>query len=262
MKILVIRHDVFGDVFVVSCVCRGLKEKYPGCTVDFLCNVGYEIVIANNPYIDHIVREDDNSYDLVLPIDHANQWDDWMPRVHCRIAGVEFHAPEVYFSDAELQAAEQYKGVIALATTAGWKSRRYNHWAEVAQELAKRYRVVQVDNGLTVPGIEHPQLDVRQAMAVINAACLYLGIDSLPLHVAAATCTPAVVVMCATGAEIQYLPCSVILRTFPYKNWGDLRCVGGIDDIDPMIVVGEVIKKLSSPQAIVQYTDGDGNFVK
>lgn len=262
MKILVIRHDVYGDVLVVSSVFRGLKEKYPGCITHYWCNPGYDAVVENNPYIDGIVHGNDGTYDLVLPIDHSNQWNDWMPKVHCRIASVPYHPQEVWFTPTELTWAEQYVGCVAVATTAGWPGRRYKHWLEALKPLKDRFRFVQVDLGGDVyKGIEHPRLTVRQAMAVVNVAALYVGVDSLMMHVAAACCTPMVVVMGATGAEIQYLPCSSIVRPYEYAGWGDEAGVyrEGIE-VAPEVVTGEILKKIGVP-IIVQHTDCDGNIL-
>lgn len=252
---------MMGDVMVMTSVLPGLAKKYPGATIDFCTNVGYDASLENNPYIHQVVRSDDGSYDLVLRIDHSDQWDAPMNAVHCRIAGVEVNPPELYFTDAELQFGKQYEVCIAFAHTAGWVSRRYRHWPEVVTSLRKKYRLVQIDNGAhVVEGIEHPSLDVRHAMSVVNAAGLYLGVDSLFMHVAAACCVPQVVVMCATGAELQYMPCSTVIRPFPFKSIWDADCVGGIE-IEPEIVIGEVVRKISSPQVIVQRTDEEGRII-
>lgn len=257
MKILVIRHDVLGDVFLVSSVFPGLRKKYPDATLDYFFNPGYGDLLQGNPFIDHFVHEDDGSYDLVLPIDHASCWDDWMPKVHCRIAGVDFHPPEIYFTDDEIAFGRQYEGCIALATGAGWMSRRYNHWPEVVAVLKKSYRIVQIDLMPNVDdGIEHARIDIRHGAALVNAAALYLGVDSLFMHVAAACCTPSVVCFGATDISIQYVPCCTALRPKPWVSLFDHEYLNGIE-LPPEAVI-QAVRERAGWHVITEMTDGAG----
>lgn len=230
MNILVIRHDMHGDVLVATSILPGLKRKYPGCEIDFLCNPGYEHVLQNNPYIRSVVHADSGNYDLRLAIDHATHWDRWMPVVHCEQAGVEFSAPQIFLSASEAAQAPM-DGTVALAGAAGWPSRRYAHMEGLSTVLKLLYpglQFVQVDNGPDM-GIEHPKMTVREMIAFLSRCCLLISVDSLPMHVGAALGMPMILIMGITGPEIQYVPNATIVRKAPYTSWGDVRKQTPID---------------------------------
>lgn len=232
MNILVVRHDMHGDILVMTSILPGLKKKYPGCEIDFLVNPGYEHVLANNTYIRDVVHADAKDYDLRLVIDHSVRWDRWMPMVHCEQAGVEFAPPQIFLSPSEAAQAPM-EGTVALSSAAGWASRRYAHMPGLATVLKLLYpglNFVQIDNGPDLdPKIEHPKMKVREMIAFLSRCCLLVGVDSLPMHVGAALGVPMVLLMGITGPEIQYVPNATIIRKGPYTSWGDPRKQQPID---------------------------------
>ena len=216
MKILVNRNDCHGDILAATSVLLGLQEKYPDAEIHFQVGGGYSRVLQNNPRIDQIILGRDGHYDVVIPyLDHHSQWSDHMPRVHCRIAGVPFNPPELYLTEAEFEAQREYKGYITVANQAGWKTREYEHMQIVVDCLKDKYPMVQNDLGDDM-GIAHPRLSLREAAAVMAQSKLYLGIDTVFLHMAAALQKPMVSVMGQTCVEgnnySQYAPYATEIR--------------------------------------------------
>lgn len=216
MKILVNRNDCHGDILAATSVLPGLQEKYPGAEIHFQVGGGYSRVLQNNPRIDKIILGRDGHYDVVIPyLDHHSQWNDHMPRVHCRIAEVPFNPPELYLTEAELEAQREYSGYIVVANQAGWKTREYEHMQAVVDHLKGWYHMVQIDLGPDM-GIPHPTLSLREAAAVMAQSSLYLGIDTVFLHMAAALHRPMVLVMGQTCVEgnnySQYAPYATEVR--------------------------------------------------
>ncbi len=94
--------------------------------------------------------------------------------------------------------------VLAVFARAGWETRTYLGWKEVAHTLARgepRCAVLGFD-GLVLPCCTAPDpMPLRELAAVMAACDLVLTGDSGPLHLAAALGVPSVAVFCATNPE-------------------------------------------------------------
>lgn len=91
--------------------------------------------------------------------------------------------------------------VVALFQRAGWETRTYRHWRQVAKALADSGCTVLGFDGEVLPCCKQPFPMPLRALAGVIAACdLVVTGDSGPLHLAAAVGTPSVSVFCCTGA--------------------------------------------------------------
>lgn len=258
-KILVQRRDCLGDVLVGTSVLPGLRQKYPNATIDFLATQGYHVPLLNNPYLNSIVHDaDPTQYDLHIVLDHHRQWDMTMAACHCRDAGVPFHAPELYFTEEEEKFGAEHKGCIAWASHAGWANRRYAHWDRVIPALVSfGFDIVAVDLNRRLPtGVRKGNLSLREAFAVIKYSSLYLGVDTVFMHAASACCVPQVVIMGATGVEIQYIPCSTILRPKPFVEMAFMGAE--LIDVPSADVIAAVLASLDNGEVVIQHTDNEG----
>lgn len=57
-RILVIRLSAMGDVLLTTPVIRWLKHRFPDSTIDFLVKRRFAPILANNPYVDHVLAFD------------------------------------------------------------------------------------------------------------------------------------------------------------------------------------------------------------
>lgn len=211
--VLVERIDCQGDVLVATSVLPGLAKKYPKAAIDFRVGRGYDFALQHNPYIrDVLYKNTRRKYDYHYKLEHHYQWNDQMARVHCRIAGVPFNPPELHLTEKELDKAERWRNHTAVAFKAGWKSRQCPN---LQYALSGMGNVVQLDNGPTVSSsFEHPTLTLREAAAIMAVSKLYIGIDTVFMHMAVALGKPMVLCMGPTGPEKQYVPNATIIRPF------------------------------------------------
>ncbi|MCJ7761377.1 methyltransferase domain-containing protein [Candidatus Bathyarchaeota archaeon] len=225
-SILVERFDVHGDVLVATSVLPGLKEKYPHAKIDWHVRTGFDFALQNNPYIRTIIQgpvsdiiELHSKYDIVIPIEHHNKWSKPMAWVHCDEAGVPVHRPELYLTLAELRAVpERLRQRVLVANKAGWKSRECPNLTQVLNDIATD-EYLQIDSASPISShIEQFHGTLREVAAVMKFAKLYIGIDTVFMHMAVALYIPMVLFLGPTGPESQWIPDSVFLRPFVHLN--------------------------------------------
>lgn len=225
-RVLVDRLDVHGDVLVCTSVLPGLREKYPDAKIDWHVRKGYGFALENNPYINRIipgpVNKFDTDYDLVVTPDHHGRWNKPMAMIHCEQAGVEFHKPELYLTQEEINAVpEELRDAIVVANTAGWSSRVCPNLNPVLTELTEidHHWMVQLDNGPDISSsIGHTKLTLREAAALMHHAKLYIGIDTVFMHMAVALGKPMVLCMGPTDQYTQYTPNATIIKPYEWTN--------------------------------------------
>lgn len=226
-KILVDRLDVHGDVLVATSILPGLKEKYPDSTIAWHVRRGFGFALTNNPYIDIIVLgplhgDYRKGYDIVVTPDHHYAWSKPMAQVHCEQAGVPLHKPELYFDPIELSAVpERHKNRIIIANHAGWRSRECPNLNQVLCDLSEHHsEMLQADNGKAIcDSIDHyPELSLRQIAARMHFAKLYIGIDTVFMHMAVACGIPMVLCMGPTDQYTQYIPNATVIKPFKHRN--------------------------------------------
>ena len=216
-------------MLVATSILPGLAEKFPGAKIDWHVRRGYDFSLINNPYINKIIYGPTTSakgsyrdgYDLVFAPDHHMAWNKPMAQVHCDQAGVPLHKPELYMTTEEIdQFGDRYNEYIVVSNTAGWGSRVCPNLSNVLAELADTHKdMVQVDNGRDIADkIDHPKLTLRQAAAIMADASLYIGIDTVFMHMAVAFGVPMVLCMGPTDQKTQYIPNSTVIKPYAWDN--------------------------------------------
>ena len=225
-SILVERLDVHGDVLVATSVLPGLKERYPHAKIDWHVRSGFDFALQHNPHIRSIIQGPVSDkaalykkYDLVLPIEHHMRWNKPMVWIHCEEAGVQIHRPELYFTRTELkEVPERLKQRILVANKAGWKSRECPNLTAVLNDIATD-EFLQIDNAPPMSShIEQYHGSLREVAAIMKFAKLYIGIDTVFMHMAVALQIPMVLFLGPTGPETQWIPDAEFLRPFVHLN--------------------------------------------
>jgi len=221
--ILVTRLDVHGDVLVGTSVLPGLREQYPDAEIDWHVRSGYGQLLEYNPYLRKVWQgpfdEIPEVYDKSYSLDHHYQWDRPMAQVYCDTCGVPLHRPEIYLNEAERKLAANNTGLILVANKAGWRSRECATLPDVLSELAANYpMMLQVDMGTPIRNIKRFDGTLRQVAALMSTASLYIGIDTVFMHMAVALNRPMVLCMGPTGPESQYIPGASFCRLFKHHN--------------------------------------------
>jgi hypothetical protein len=225
-KILVDRLDVHGDVLVATSILPGLKEKYPDATIDWHVRRGYDFALQNNNYINKIIqgpaKDYRRGYDLVVTPDHHMSWYGPMAKVHCDQADVPLNKPQLHFTREELNAVPmKHRGKVLVANAAGWNSRVCPNLSNVLAEMTEHHpEMLQVDNGRPIAdGIDHfPKLSLREVAARMYYAKLYIGIDTVFMHMAVALEVPMVLCMGPTDQKTQYIPNATVIKPYEWDN--------------------------------------------
>ena len=77
MKILILKLAAIGDVLRTTSILKGLKDKYPGCTIDWVARKGSADILKNNKLIDNLFLLDkdlnNTDYGLVISLDDEDE---------------------------------------------------------------------------------------------------------------------------------------------------------------------------------------------
>ena len=201
-KILVKRTSAHGDALVAAGVCAGLKKKYPDA--DILFSTMFKEVIFENPYIDRFVELADVSktqFDVFYNLDLCYEWRPNVNILSCyaEAVGVKPEDCKVWITPqpAKLDLPDEY--VVIHPGKTDWVGRDWPHenFVQIAQRLLDAGEKV-VCIGKYTEGDIPCTMDVRngtniaQLAWVINKAKAFIGIDSMPMHVAQALDVPGV----------------------------------------------------------------------
>jgi GT2 family glycosyltransferase/ADP-heptose:LPS heptosyltransferase len=229
-RIVVRRAGAQGDVIMATPILRALRRDYPhsAIVVETVC----KDVLTGNPDITDVVHqlkllETDHVIDLNMayerrPMEHAIA-------VYAELAGVKLQGnddwrPRLYPHDtARVVAAQRMPdagryAIIHPGSIEGWVGRQWpaRRWPDVIANLHKRgYKTVLVGNDAT-PGMA-TSLDFRNVhfshfSAIMERANLFVGLDSMPFHVAQAFKIPSVVIFGSVDPMLRIVPGS---KVFP-----------------------------------------------
>lgn len=71
MKILIIQKKFMGDILVSSVIFPLIKKKYPDAEISFLLEEKYSQILAENPYLDHLIFwNEKNFFEMIRKIRH------------------------------------------------------------------------------------------------------------------------------------------------------------------------------------------------
>jgi hypothetical protein len=235
-----------GDVMLTTAVAKALRDKHPGCRLEFITSKEYFPLVLNCPWIDNVSEynpELHGKYDVMhklyaafyTPFHRTQLSGNWVQGGHGR------RLAEVYADDCGVPLGTDYWCLIdekfvdrftALSTgeyltihvgsgIGEQSARAYHRWNEVVAGLAGK-KVVQVGTTMDFP--VHGTIDMRgnttysQLAGLIHKAKAHVGIDSFPMHMAAIIGTPSII---AWG------------NTFPHATGPDPRLPGAMYQIEP-----------------------------
>jgi len=276
--ILITRRGAMGDVLLVTPVIRTLKKKFPLSEIIF--RTGFPEMLARNPYVTRTEvgagGSTDNAYEERYNLDLAYEK---RPTMHvvdayaeeCGIK-VDNYFPDIFPSIDEERWAEAYlpKGRHFVAFHPGptaWKGR---NWTQAGFNAVIDY--FRKENVFTValggPGGWQLKADldlrgrttVHSLYALLKRAALFVGIDSMPMHIAIAANIPVVAVFGCISPEYRLPPGLGYMRG-AMANVGCLGChhylpaprvtsdcfrerVFCMDNLKPETVIEEIKKAL------------------
>lgn len=196
-KILVKREAANGDVLVAAGIIPALKNQYPEAEIHFCTSCPQ--VLKNNPYIDKTIDQYEtfsnlHRYQRIIELDNVYERRPYTPiaEAYADEAGIRVEEMSYYVTSTELQSyhlPDQY--IVFHAGTTNWVGR--NWISERFEEIAERL----LDNNQHIVCIGQGSdrlvpctLDLRSRISlfemnyVIKQSKLFVGIDSMPMHIA------------------------------------------------------------------------------
>lgn len=201
-NILVRRIAAHGDVLVAAAVVPALKKKFPGSKIYF--ETKCPSVLVGNPAIDFISEEtpDNVTFNYVCDLDLAYER---RPKSHilesyAEEAGVPIEDCVLRIPQARVNMPMFNNYVVIHAGTTNWVGRNWheNRWEELAMRIHEAgFQIICVGRGadhqVSCDADCRNHTSVNELAAIMHDARLFVGIDSLPFHIAQAMDTPGVV---------------------------------------------------------------------
>ena len=223
-RILVRRGGARGDVIMATPIVRAIRRRYP--MAEITVSTMFPGVFAGNKNVDRAVEvmPDPKSFDEVFNLDMAYEKD---PLKHAVQAYADACSLEIETTDWQFDLftnetgpanAQQrmpdgskyaivHPGMVPGWAGRQWEPRRFNL---VSDALHQRGFVVCLVGEESTPAIQH-RIDLRnipfhQVVACMARASLFVGLDSMPLHVAQATRIPIVAIFGCVDPAFRLLP--------------------------------------------------------
>lgn len=267
MSVLISRMAANGDVLVASAVIPALKEKHPGHPIYFATNCPHTLM--HNPYIDYLVSSDavnekfEYKYDLNDAYEKRPNCN--MLQAYADVADVDVNKCKMYICCERVDKPLLNKYVVIHAGNTEWVGRNWSKegWKEVALKLHDTgYQIVCVGQGKDyfVPC----DVDVRNATTVgqlatiIKDAKMFVGIDSLPMHIAQAVNTPGVAFFGSIDPKTRIinenmqaitannLACLGCHHRKPVPSYVTNTCETGLFECERNITVNDISDKIHS----------------
>lgn len=199
--ILLKRKEAYGDVLVASATASALKIKYPDAEISFLTDC--KEVLKDNRYIDKLPEENEilaKDYDLYFNFDleYERRPNSNILESFANLAGVPIGDCEIYIKRKPTKIPKNKYIVFHPGRTnwAGrdWDEKKFNQLAQEVKKLGfdivctgkKNDRGVECDLDL------RGKTNINELAYIIFHSSLFVGIDSLAMHIAQATKTPGV----------------------------------------------------------------------
>lgn len=218
--IIVRRTDAWGDVLLTTPIIRAIKKCRPLSPIWVETNC--TDIFRDNPYVSkcaqHVPRPPSAMF-IDLNMSYENKTETHIVDAYTAAATsvlvgdfrVEERSLDIYLRPQEIPTIGYSPGGKFAAVHAGpvswgskeWGAEKFN---VVTKELmARGWTVILVGNVKTAPIActvdMRGRTTVHQMAAIIGAANLFLGLDSLPFHVAQAMGTPAVGIFGITDSK-------------------------------------------------------------
>lgn len=231
-RILVRRRGAAGDVLLSTPILKEIKKKYPNSYVFF--ETSCPDLLRGNPCVNRIVNVSSEKCDFVLDLSYEKPFHGNYINEMAETAGVlvqdrrlVLSIPDEVVDWAASFVGEKNGGLIAVHTGRSWKSREWpsdKFGSVMSHFLDRKYSFLEFGDRNTMflgIGKDCRGISIKQSAALIKLCDAFLGIDSLPIHLAAAVETPAVVIYGCTN------PDNVWSAGVHYPVWlSDLECRG------------------------------------
>jgi GT2 family glycosyltransferase/ADP-heptose:LPS heptosyltransferase len=227
-KVLIKRTGARGDVLMLTPALAAFKAEHPG--VHVAVATACPDVLAENPSVDSIQIEDPgrNQFSRIFDLDLAYEKRplEHPVRVYADELELDLGAfvdlrPKIYpNTQAREDAGELLRktaprnpkyAVIHAGLIPGWVGRQWNgKWDELFLRLrGLGYRVVRIGTGKTpefqadITALDQP---FKKLAAIMERADLFVGLDSMPLHVAQAFSIPTVGIFGSIDPKLRLVP--------------------------------------------------------
>ncbi len=221
-KIVVRRAGARGDVIMTIPVVRALRKKFPKSSI--VVSTTCTDVYAGNPDVSEVTLREPNtkSTDLIFNLDMAYEK---RPLVHpiqayADVCGVEIldWRPTLYPNDTSRILAEkrlpsgQKYAIVHPGNIPGWAGRQWSparFQLVVAQLKLRGYKTVLIgSDGTPTVGtdLDYRNVAFSHMVALMERASLFVGLDSMPFHVAQACDVPAVAIFGCVTPELRIIP--------------------------------------------------------
>jgi len=194
--ILVKRQAANGDVLLAAGVLGALKKRYPDARIHFC--TGCPATLFGHPYINHVINEVDafnflHRYNLIVELDDIYEARPTTPLVnaYAEEAGIPVEEMEyhMHHTKPSIELPENY--VVVHAGMTNWVGRQWKdaHFEAICKRImAEGHNLICI--GSTTDREMPCTLDLRGKVTlfetawVIKHAKFYIGIDSMPMHIA------------------------------------------------------------------------------
>lgn len=230
-SILIKRTNAHGDALVATGVCAALKKKYPKAKILF--STLFPEILCQNPNIDTFVEIEkikETKFDLFYNLDYCYEW---RPNVDIMTAYAE--AVGVLKKDcsiclrpepAKINLPENY--IIMHAGKTSWVGRDWTHdnFIKIANKLLNQgEKIVTIGNhseeALPCTLDLRSKTTIPEMAWVMSKAKAFVGIDSLPMHIAQAFNIPGVSFFGCVNPELR-----IYSKNMQGVTADNLECLG------------------------------------
>ena len=231
--IVVKRTSAHGDALIAAGVCAGLRKKYPNAKIIF--STMFPEIIGENPNIDEFVnlnKLNELTFDVFYNLDLCYEW---RPGVNILTAyaeavGVKTEDCKVFLNPQppkEITLPDEY--IVIHPGKTNWVGRDWPHdnFVKLSQRLLDAgHKVVCIgkysEQEIPCTVDARSKTSIAETAFVIKYAKAFVGIDSLPMHIAQAVDAPGVAFFGSVNPELRiYTP---NMKGVVAKNLACLGC--------------------------------------
>lgn len=234
-----------GDIVCATPVINALRKSHPTALIDV--ETRFIDVFKNHPNVNKIIeygKSNQKAYDRVINLEPDYSLETPLYVEFSRLASVTLDnkLPELYLSDREvnlgkrlLKTYHQYDKFVVcslLMKRVEWQGRNWtlDKAREFIRHLSKilpdNYGIIEIGHGIPSTGLADIDLinktSLRDLFSIISSCNAFVGIDSLPFHVAQAFAKPSVILFGATKPSSRIVDMN-ITKFVINRN---LDCVG------------------------------------
>ncbi len=229
MNILITRMGARGDVLVATAILPALKKKFPDSVIDF--KTAFPDMLYNNQYVDRLVFDTSTyKYDLEINLDmsYENRPTENMLSVYADIAQVDINDCVPYINCSQVNKELFNNYVVVHAGNTNWVGRNWisSRFKELAMLIHnKGYQMICVgekeDNFVPCDADARGKTSLGQLATIIKDCKLFVGIDSLPMHIAQTFNKPGVVFFGSVKPETR-----IYTKNIKAVSDTSLPCIG------------------------------------